>query len=68
MISSGMLTISLVTTIILRICLKRENHRRTYLSSEEYQCEAAVKEPCDRVSSYLIFLIYNIIASLSLAS
>ncbi len=63
-----MLTISLVTTIILRIYLMKENHRRTYLSLEEYQREAAVEESCDWVSLYLIFYIYDIVVSLSLAS
>jgi hypothetical protein len=48
---------SLVVTVILRICLKRENHRRDRLSSEEIACEAAIKEPCDRVSLYIILLI-----------
>jgi hypothetical protein len=56
-----MVTVSLVTTIILRICLMRENHRRTYLSLEEYQREIGVKEPCDWVSLDLIFFIYNIV-------
>jgi hypothetical protein len=59
---------SLVVTIILRFCLIKENRRRTNLSPEEYKCEAAIKEPCDRVSSYLIFLIYNVVLSFLLAS
>ena len=63
-----MLAVSLILTIILRICLLRENNRRTNLSSEEYQHQVAVKEPCDRVSSCLIFLNYNIVLLLSLAS
>ncbi len=46
----------------------RENHRRAYLSPEEYQREATVKEPCDWVSSYLISFIYDIVVLLSLAS
>jgi hypothetical protein len=63
-----MMIISLGMAIILRICLMRENRRRKNLSPEEYQREAAVKEPCDWVSSYLIFFIYDIIVSLSSAS
>ncbi len=48
---------SLVLTIILRMCLMLENRRRDHLSQEKYDHEAAIKEPCDWVSSYLIFLI-----------
>ena len=59
---------SLILTIILRICLLRENNRRANLSSEEYQREAAIKDPCDRISSRLIFLNHNVVLSLSLAS
>ncbi|CAF3798290.1 unnamed protein product [Rotaria sordida] len=46
-ICGGMIAASLILTIILRVCLMRENHRRTNLSPEEYEREAAVKEPCD---------------------
>jgi hypothetical protein len=35
----------------------KENHRRDHLSQENYDREASIKEPCDWVSSYLIFLI-----------
>ncbi|CAF4573877.1 unnamed protein product, partial [Rotaria sp. Silwood2] len=48
MICGGMIAGSLILTIILRICLLRENNRRANLSSEEYQREAAIKELCDR--------------------
>ncbi|CAF1271329.1 unnamed protein product [Rotaria sp. Silwood1] len=50
LICAGMTAGSLILTIILRICLMRENHRRKNLSPEEYAREAAVKEPCDWVS------------------
>jgi hypothetical protein len=63
-----MIAASLTLTIILRICLLRENNRRANLSLEEYQREAAIKEPCDWVSSYLIFFIFDIVISLFLAS
>jgi hypothetical protein len=53
----GLVAISLVLTIILRISLMLENVRRDHLSPEEYDREAAIKEPCDWVSSYLTFLI-----------
>ena len=63
-----MIVISLILTIILRFCLLRENNRRTNLSSEEYQREAAIEEPCDRVSTHLILFNSNIVLLLSLAS
>ena len=44
---------SLVSTIILRLCLMLENRRRDRLSKEEYAIEEAIKDPCDRVSSQL---------------
>jgi hypothetical protein len=50
----GVVAISLVLTIILRISLMLENDRRDHLSPKEYDREAAIKEPCDWVSSYLI--------------
>ncbi len=50
---------TLIFTIILRICLMLENRRRDRLSREEYDREAAIKEPCDWVSSYLINLIFS---------
>ncbi len=53
----GILLSSLVCTIILRICLMKENYRRDHLSQENYDREASIKEPCDWVSSYLIFLV-----------
>jgi hypothetical protein len=53
----GVVAISLVLTILLRISLVLENDRRDHLSPEEYDREAAIKEPCDWVSSYLTFLI-----------
>ncbi len=68
LICIGMISASFILTIILRICLIRENHRRANLSLEKYKCEAAIKEPCDWASSYLIFLIYNVVLSFSLAS
>ncbi|CAF4993933.1 unnamed protein product [Rotaria sp. Silwood1] len=43
-ICGGMIAASLILTIILRICLMRENRRRTNLSPEEYQHEASVDE------------------------
>ncbi|CAF3778538.1 unnamed protein product [Rotaria sp. Silwood1] len=49
LICSGAIIIALVTTFILRYCLKRENDRRSHLSSSDYEREAAVKEPCDWV-------------------
>ncbi len=44
-------------TIILRISLMLENRRRDHLSREQYDQEAAIIEPCDWVSSYLILVI-----------
>ncbi|CAF4816787.1 unnamed protein product [Rotaria sp. Silwood1] len=43
----GIVAASLIVTITLRICLMRENDRRTNLSPEEKKREAAIKEPCD---------------------
>ncbi len=57
LICIGILSSSLIFTIILRICLKMENHRRDRLSSEEFDREAARKEPCDWVSLCIILLI-----------
>ncbi len=54
----GVVAISLILTIILRILLKLENDRRDHLSPEKYEREAAIKEPCDWVSLYLTFLIF----------
>ncbi|CAF1113759.1 unnamed protein product [Rotaria sp. Silwood1] len=54
LICGGLIAVSMVATIILRIYLMKENNRRTNLSSEEYTREATIKEPCDRVGSYLI--------------
>lgn len=45
---------SVVFTLILRICLLLENRRRDYLSPEKYALEAAVKNPCDWVSLFQI--------------
>ena len=63
-----MLAASLILTILLRIFLLRENHRRTNLSLAEYQHEAATNEPCDRVSLYTIFFASKIVLSFCLAS
>jgi NADH:ubiquinone oxidoreductase subunit 3 (subunit A) len=60
----GVLAASLVFTIILRICLMLENRRRDRLSREKYDCEAAIKEPYDLVSSYLINFIFFLITIL----
>lgn len=49
-ICAALIAMSLIITFVLRICLKLENSRRNYLSPEEYQQEAAIAEPCDRVS------------------
>jgi hypothetical protein len=49
-ICGGAVLVALIVTVILRFCLKRENRRRVYLSRDDYDREAAVKEPCDRVS------------------
>jgi hypothetical protein len=49
-INAGVLVCTLVTIVVLRICLALENRRRNSLSHQEYQQEAAVKEPCDWVS------------------
>jgi hypothetical protein len=49
-ICGGMMVFSLIVTFILRICLKLVNDRRIHLSSEQYQREAAIIEPCDWVS------------------
>ncbi len=54
----GAVAASLVLVIILRICLMLENRRRDNLSQEKYDSEAAIKEPCDWVSSYLINLTF----------
>lgn len=51
-----MTVISLVLTIVLRICLLKENNRRINLSPEEYRHEAAVEEACDQVSAWLVLL------------
>ncbi len=51
----GILSTSLIFTIILRICLMLENYRRDRLSSDEYDNEASIKEPCDWVSLYFNF-------------
>ena len=45
---------SLIFTIVLRICLMRENRRRDRLTEKQFEDEAAVKDPCDWVSSYPI--------------
>ena len=49
----GMLMISLISTIILRLCLMIENRRRDRLSTEQYNSEAAIDDPCDWVSACL---------------
>lgn len=51
----GAIAGSLLGTIILRICLIYENRRRDGLSTEKYECESAIKEPCDWVSLDFIF-------------
>lgn len=56
MICSAMILVSLISTIILRFCLSKENDRRTNLSSEEHRREAAMAEPCDRVSTSFMFV------------
>lgn len=38
----------------LRISLMKENIRRKKLSTEEYDQEAAIQEPCDRVNPCFI--------------
>lgn len=53
-----MTAITLVLTIVLRLCLMRENNRRRNLLPEEYQREAAVDESCDRVSQYSTVFYY----------
>ncbi|CAF1407665.1 unnamed protein product [Rotaria sordida] len=47
-ICGGLIAVSIVATIILWVCLMKENNRRTNLSPEEYTREATIKEPCDR--------------------
>ncbi|CAF1023094.1 unnamed protein product [Rotaria sordida] len=47
-ICGGLIAVSMAATIILWICLMKENNRRTNLSPEEYTREATIKEPCDR--------------------
>jgi len=65
---TGATVMSLVFTVILRICLMVENRRRDRLSWEKYDREAAIKDPCDWVSSYLIFLIFCYHSSLVASS
>ena len=48
---------SLISTFVLRICLKTENRRRDRLSQKQYDIEANVKDPCDWVSSFVILLL-----------
>ena len=48
-IYAGITTASLLFTIVLRICLMVENRRRNGLSQDQYDVEAAVKDPCDWV-------------------
>ncbi|UJR19693.1 hypothetical protein I4U23_022827 [Adineta vaga] len=48
LICSGLIIISMILTIFLRIYLLRENHRRIQLSDEIYNQEANMREPCDR--------------------
>jgi hypothetical protein len=67
-ICGGVIAVSLIVTFILRICLKLENDRRIHLSPDNYKREAAITEPCDWVSQYLVFLFSNVVFSLSLAS
>jgi hypothetical protein len=50
-ICAGMLSLSLVVTIILRVYFILENRRRDNLSPEQYKREAAIIESCDWVSS-----------------
>ncbi|CAF3141354.1 unnamed protein product [Rotaria sp. Silwood2] len=47
LICSAMILVSIITTIILRICLRKENNRRENLSLEQYRREASIKESCD---------------------
>ncbi|CAF1076283.1 unnamed protein product [Adineta ricciae] len=47
LICVGILAVSLIATIILRVCLIVENRRRERLTSEEYEYEANIKESCD---------------------
>ncbi len=62
----GALVFSLFFTIILRINLMLENRRRHRLSTDEYDREAVIEEPCDWVSSYLIHLIFSLLFSCSI--
>ena len=53
MISGVIIAVTLVLTLVLRVRLARENHRRANMPPEVHQREAAIKEPCDRVGSIL---------------
>ncbi|CAF2825220.1 unnamed protein product [Rotaria sp. Silwood2] len=43
----GIITVSLIATLVLRYCLMLENRRRDRLTSEQFKREEAIKEPCD---------------------
>ena len=49
---------SLIFTIVLRVALVFENRRRDRLTKEQYEHEAAIKDPCDWVSSHLNLLVF----------
>lgn len=46
--------VALISTLILRCSLMRENHRRAHLSDVEYDREASIAEPCDWVSRFYV--------------
>ena len=50
LICIGLLIIGVIITFILRYTLIRENRRRDNISIDKHDYEAAVEEPCDRVT------------------
>jgi hypothetical protein len=54
-ISATVAAATLIATLVLRICLARENHRREHLHGRKYKREAAVKDPCGWVSQANLF-------------
>ena len=46
--------VALISTLILRCSLMRENHRRAHLSDDAYDREASIAEPCDWVSRFYV--------------
>lgn len=67
-IATGFIAGALIMTLVLRICLMRENHRREHLSIADRNREASIEEPCDWVNIEHIYMgvektLHNILAS-----